>query len=122
MKVYLHMVCLALAAAAIVLPNTSVMAQSAAPTGNADSGHKLFDAVGCYQCHGYVGQGGGSAGPTLAKTKLPFTAFLQQLRKPTNQMPPYEAAVLSDQQAADIFAYIGSLPGPTDMTKVTLPH
>jgi len=122
MKVYLHMVCLAVAVAAIVLPDTSVVAQPAAPAGNTESGHKLYDSVGCFQCHGYVGQGGGAAGPTLAKTKLPFDAFLQQLRKPSNQMPPYEAVVLSDQAAADIFAYIGSLPGPTDMSKVTLPH
>ena len=122
MKVYLHIAYLALAVAAIALPGTSVLAQSAAPKGNAENGHKIFNSVGCYQCHGYVGQGGGAAGPALAKTKLPFAAFLQQLRKPTNQMPPYEAVVLPDQTAADIFAFLASLPDPVDMTKVTLPH
>ncbi len=43
-----------------------------------------------------------SAGPGLAKTKLSFDAFLMQLRKPANQMPPYEAMVLPDDKAADI--------------------
>ena len=120
MKVNLHMVCLAVAIGTF-LPATSVLAQSGAPTGDAGNGHKLFDAVGCYQCHGYVGQGG-SAGPELAKTKLPFDAFLTQVRRPADQMPPYEAVVLSDQLAADIYAYLESLPGPVDMQTVTLPH
>ena len=122
MKIYLHVVCFAIALAALVLPATPASAQSPAPTGDSGNGHQLFDAVGCYQCHGYVGQGGGSAGPALAKTKLPFDAFLMQLRKPANQMPPYEAVVLPDDKAADIYAYLQSLPGPVDMKTVTLPH
>jgi ubiquinol-cytochrome c reductase cytochrome c subunit len=122
MKFNLHVVCLAIAVGAILLPASSVRAQSAAPAGNADNGHRLFDSVGCYQCHGYVGQGGGAAGPELAKTKLPLDAFLMQVRKPSNQMPPYEAVVLSDQMATDIYAYIQSLPGPVDMQAITLPH
>jgi ubiquinol-cytochrome c reductase cytochrome c subunit len=122
MRVNLKVLCFAIAIGAICLPAVSASAQSPAPAGNADNGHKLFDSVGCYQCHGYVGQGGGAAGPEVAKTKLPFDAFLTQVRKPSNQMPPYEAVVLSDQMAADIYAYIQSLPGPVDMQKVTLPH
>ena len=122
MKVNLQVICFAIAVAAITVPAASLRAQSPAPTGDADNGHKLFDSVGCYQCHGYVGQGGGAAGPHLAKIQLPFDAFLMQVRKPSNQMPPYEAAVLSDQAAADIYAYIESLPGPVDMSTVTLPH
>jgi ubiquinol-cytochrome c reductase cytochrome c subunit len=97
-------------------------AQSAAPAGNAERGQKFFEVDGCYQCHGHIGHGGGRAGPRLAKTKLPFDAFLQQLRRPSNQMPPYEAAILSDQMVADIYAYVLTLPGPVDMEKVNLPH
>lgn len=122
MKVYLHAVCFAIAVGAIILPAAPASAQSQAAAGNVDNGHKLYEAIGCYQCHGLVGQGGGAAGPGVAKTKLPFDAFLMQLRKPSNQMPPYEAAILSDQVAADIYAYIGTLPGPVDMQKVTLPR
>ena len=32
-----------------------------------------------------------------------------------NEMPPYVSAVLSDQDAADIYAYIASLPPPPDV-------
>lgn len=124
MKINLHGICLAIAAVAVALPMAALRAQeqqAQAPAGDADNGHKLFDSIGCYQCHGYVGQGG-SAGPELAKTKLPFDAFLMQVRKPSNQMPPYEAVVLPDKAAADIYAYIQSMPAPVDMSKVTLPH
>lgn len=120
MKSYLCTI-LAVSALAFAAPIVA-SAQSAAPTGNVERGHKLYNVDGCYQCHGYVGQGGGPAGPGVAKTKLPFDAFLRQLRRPSNQMPPYEAAILSEQDAADIYAYILTMPGPVNMEKVNLPH
>ena len=43
-----------------------------APAGNAANGRKLFVSNGCYQCHGYVGQGG-NAGAKLAPKPLPCT-------------------------------------------------
>lgn len=46
----------------------------AAPAGNADTGKKLYVSVGCYQCHGYEGQGG-AAGPRLAPRPLPYAGF-----------------------------------------------
>ena len=60
-----------------------------------------------------VGQGGlmtGSA-PVLAQTQMPFAAFRRQLRNPINDMPPYPENLLSEKEAADIFAYLQSLPG-----------
>ena len=122
MKLNLCMALVAATALAVITPTTSALAQSAAPKGNVERGHKLFVADGCYSCHGIGAQGGGRAGPRLARTKLPFEAFLQQLRHPSNAMPPYEAPILSDQVAADIFAYVRSLPGPVNMEKVSLPH
>jgi mono/diheme cytochrome c family protein len=122
MKLNLCMALVAATALAVIMPNASAWAQSAAPKGDVEKGHKLYVADGCYACHGIGAQGGGRAGPRLAKTKLPFDAFLQQLRHPSNAMPPYEAPILSDQVAADIFAYLKSLPGPVDMEKVNLPH
>jgi mono/diheme cytochrome c family protein len=35
-------------------------------------------------------------------------------------MPPYTAKVVSDQQAADIFAYLQSLPKPPAVENVPL--
>jgi hypothetical protein len=50
----------------------------------------------------------------------PFAAFLNQLRHPANEMPPYVAAVLSDADAGDIFAYVKSLPPPADMNSISI--
>ena len=94
--------------------------QIPAPAGNADSGKKLFRETGCYQCHGLAGQGAVMTGPHVSRTELPFDAFLNQLRHPANQMPPYEAAVLSDQDAADIYAYVRQMPPPRDPNSIPL--
>ena len=87
---------------------------------NVDNGKKLFNSVGCYQCHGYAGQGSNFSGPRVSRTQLPLEGFLHQLRQPLNQMPPYEAAVLSDKDAGDIYAYIKSMPAPPDPKSVPL--
>jgi mono/diheme cytochrome c family protein len=83
------------------------------PKGDAANGRKVYLADGCYQCHGRVGQGGlmTGAAPVLAQTKMPFAAFRRQLRNPINDMPPYPENLLSEKEAADIFAYLQSLPG-----------
>lgn len=122
MKLNLRMALVAAAALAVLVTAGPASAQSAAPKGDSKRGHKLFLADGCYSCHGIGAQGGNRAGPRLAGTKLPFAAFLQQLRHPSRAMPPYETPILSDQKAADIYAYVKSLPGPVDMKKVKLPH
>ena len=85
----------------------------AQPKGDAANGRKVYLADGCYQCHGRVGQGGlmTGAAPILAQTKLPYAAYKRQLRNPINDMPPYPEKLLSEQEAADIYAYLQSLPG-----------
>lgn len=94
--------------------------QISAPAGNADNGKKLFRETGCYQCHGLAGQGAVMTGPHVSRTELPFDAFVNQLRHPANQMPPYEAAVLSDKDAADIYAYVRQMPPPRDPNSIPL--
>jgi mono/diheme cytochrome c family protein len=98
-----------------------VLAQDA-PKGDAAAGQKVFLADGCYECHGRVGEGGAFNGPApiLAKTKLPFDAFKGQLRNPANDMPPYPDTLVSDQQVADIFAYLQSLSGPRPVSDVPI--
>ena len=86
----------------------------------ADSGKKLFEVKACYQCHGWLGQGG-LAGPRLAQTKLNLTGFRAILRDPpSSNMPPYRPAVLSDQEVADVFAYIQSFPAPKPAADIPL--
>ena len=82
----------------------------AAPTGNAENGKKIYSSYGCYQCHGYVGQGG--AGARLAPRPIAFAAFTRYVRKPTGQMPPYTGKVVSDQEMADIYAFLTTIPAP----------
>ena len=59
-------------------------------------------------------------GPRVSRTEFAFDGFLNQLRHPANQMPPYEAAVLSDKDAADIYAYLRQMPAPPDPNSIPL--
>jgi len=85
-----------------------------APPGNAVEGKRIYLAVGCFTCHGRAGQGGAMNGPApiLAKTAMPFDGFKGQLRQPVNDMPAYAEIVMSEQQIADIYAFLQTLPGP----------
>ena len=105
----------ALAAAALGWAATAG-AQDTAPPGDAANGKRIYLAVGCFTCHGRVGQGGAFLGPApgVAGTQLPFEALKQQLRDPTNNMPAYADMVLPDKDVADIYAYLESLPGPRE--------
>jgi len=94
--------------------------QVSAPAGNADHGKKLYREIGCYQCHGLAGQGAVMTGPSVSRTELPFDGFLNQLRHPANQMPPYEAAAVSDRDVADIYAYLRQMPAPRDPDSIPL--
>jgi cytochrome c553 len=94
--------------------------QQAAPQGDAKAGQQTFMADGCWECHGTVAQGGVITGPRLAHTALPFAAVLQQLRTPQNAMPPYEPAILSDTDAANIYAWLKSLPAPPAASSIPL--
>jgi ubiquinol-cytochrome c reductase cytochrome c subunit len=94
--------------------------QAPTPSGNAEHGKTLYREVGCYQCHGLAGQGAIMTGPRVSRTEFAFDGFLGQLRHPSNQMPPYEAAVLSDSDAADIYAYLRQMPAQPDPNSIPL--
>ena len=84
----------------------------AEPRGDAASGAKLFVDRACWQCHGLAAQGGGIAGPRLAGRVQVWVAFAAYVRRPTEEMIPFTAKVLPDQELADIFAWLRSLPPP----------
>jgi ubiquinol-cytochrome c reductase cytochrome c subunit len=90
------------------------------PKGDAVNGRKLFVSDGCYQCHGYEGQGSTATGPRLAPRPIPFAAFSKQLRHPSNEMPPYTAKVATDAQLADIYAFLQAVPPPQDPDTIPL--
>jgi mono/diheme cytochrome c family protein len=86
-----------------------------APKGDAANGKRIYLANRCFTCHGRAGQGGAYNTPTpiLAHTVLPFEGFKGQIRNPANDMPAYSNALLSDQDIADLYAFVQSLPGPS---------
>ena len=108
----------ALACGALTFP---ALAQDA-PKGDVANGKKVYLADGCYFCHGRAGQGGAYNGPApvLAKTEMPFEGFKGQLRQPSQDMPAYSEAVMSDQQIADIYAFVQSLPGRRDPKSIPI--
>ena len=84
------------------------------PAGDATRGQSLYMKNYCYTCHGTAGQGGDrGSGPRLAPNPFPWEAFAMQTRRPREQMPRYAKEHLSDQELADIYAYVASIkPGP----------
>ena len=112
-----HWLMLTLTLAALPI---AAYAQSAAPSGDAAHGKRLFAADGCYQCHGRAAQGARPTGPRLARTDLPFDAFAQQLRQPSDLMPPYTRVVMSDKDVADIYAYLKTLPEPPKLADIPI--
>jgi mono/diheme cytochrome c family protein len=92
------------------------------PKGDVINGKRIYLAVGCFTCHGRSGQGGAYTGPApiLARTALPFEAFKALIREPSNNMPAYSDAVLPDKDIADIYAFLGSLPGPRSPKDISI--
>ena len=77
---------------------------------NVENGKRLFMKDGCYQCHGREGQGSNMSGPRIAPNPPPLEVILGYVRKPSGEMPPYTAKVISDAELADIYAYLQSRP------------
>jgi len=91
-----------------------------APSGDPATGRKLYTSFGCYQCHGYEGQGSSATGPKLGPRPLPFAAFVYYVRQPTGQMPPYTAKVVSETDLTHIYAFLSSRPAPVAVESTPL--
>jgi mono/diheme cytochrome c family protein len=63
---------------------------------------------GCKNCHGDSGEGKW-AGP-LAGTEKTVDEWIAQVRNPRRAMPAFSAEQISDEQIADVHAYLASLP------------
>ncbi len=104
--------------AGLLLVAGSVAAQTAqglgAPAGSAERGRKVYMEQLCYTCHGTVGQGGDrGSGPKIYPNPFPYAAFVTQVRKPRQTMPPYNDKHVSDQDLADMYHYLFSTrPSP----------
>jgi ubiquinol-cytochrome c reductase cytochrome c subunit len=100
------------AAVLLVIPGL-VSAQDAA------NGKKIFLRDGCYECHGYDGQGT-VQGARLAPPVLNADGMTRYVRKPAGAMPAFTDKVLSDQEVRDIYAYLKSLPAPKPVKDIPL--
>ena len=105
---------------AVIIIAFAVYAQNTTPSGNAQKGRQLFQSYGCYQCHGREAQGGAGTGPRLAPKPIPYPALTKYVRRPTGQMPPYTQRVVSDQDLADIYAFLSAQPEPPSAKSIPL--
>ncbi len=99
-----------LLAAAAANAQTPASAATSSMTGDAKHGKELFMKYTCYGCHGFSGQNGNGA--RLVPMRFPQAGFIAYVRNPprANQMPSYSPKVLVDNDLADIYAYLKTLP------------
>jgi mono/diheme cytochrome c family protein len=105
--------CFGLAMLAVLFGSADALAASA------EKGKGLYMTYGCFQCHGTVGQGG-NAGPKIAPDPMPYEAMVNFIRTTTRTMPPYREAVLPNEDLADIYAYLQSIPKSPDYKTIPL--
>ena len=91
---------------AAVFSAATLIAQTA--TGDAANGKKLFLRDGCYECHGYAGQGGRD-GARIATIGLNAQGLIRYVRAPAGAMPAYTDKVITDQELTDIHAYLQTM-------------
>jgi len=96
-----------------------LFAPLALAAGSAEKGKTAFVKHGCWQCHGFVGQGG-VTGPKLAPNPIPPEAFSAFVRFSAGGMPPYQKTILSDEDLADIHAYLQSQSKAPDYKSIPL--
>lgn len=104
---------------AVLLAAGGASAQQAAPKGDAAHGKTIFTTYGCWQCHGYQGQGS-NAGPKLAPNPLPYEAVARQMRRPRDRMPVYTHVTASDADVADLYAYLRTMPKAKTVADIPL--
>src|SRR5665213_1047268 len=89
------------------------------PAQNAENGKRLFVRDGCYECHGYAGQGT-VAGARLAPPVLNAAGMIRYIRRPAGAMPAFADKVVSDEDVTDIYAYLKALPAPKPVKEIPL--
>jgi mono/diheme cytochrome c family protein len=93
--------------------------ETTALAASAEGGKAAFMHAGCWQCHGTAGQGS-IAGPKLAPDPLPFESLSAFVRSSSRAMPPFREEVLSDEDLADIYAYLESIPAAPSPDSIPL--
>ncbi len=86
--------------------------QEEGAVGNPANGQNLFFSLGCNVCHG--DQGEGLVGPTIAMTIVPLDRVVEQYREPLEAMTEFPPDQVSDEDIADIYAWLQTVPRPPE--------
>ncbi len=82
-----------------------------AAAGDPTAGKDVFASAGCGSCHTLAGAGTrGSVGPNLDDSKPPAELVVDRVTNGKGVMPPFSGQ-LSEQQIADVAAYVSSVAG-----------
>ncbi len=117
MRYQMFRVLLAALAAGVILGHAPAQA-----AGDAAKGKIAFTHYGCWQCHGFEGQGSPatSNGKVLAPDPLPWEGFSAFIRTSNTGMPPFSEKMLPNSDLEDIYAYLSSIPKPKDHKSIPL--
>ena len=78
-----------------------------APSGNIENGKRWYEMHNCSSCHGPTGSDGRAIG--IADLDMSFSSFVSKLRNKESQIMPYfPESKVSEQDAADIYAFLKS--------------
>lgn len=79
------------------------------PEGNAEDGKRWYAMHNCSGCHGYNGNDGRAK--AIADTDMGYFRFVRYLRNPSSpSMPKFDEKKLPEQDTADIYVWLKSLP------------
>ena len=94
----------------------ALLVGSVSAADDAVKGKTLWDAKNCKSCHGANGEGK-YAGVRAGDTRM-AADWVKQARTPRANMPAYTAAQVTDQDLADMLAYMKTLTPPASFTPV----
>lgn len=92
----------------LALTGAAILAACNAPAGKPEDGKRWFAMHNCASCHGKNANDGKAL--AIANLNMGFSKFIHILRKPYSpSMPAFSEQKLSEQDAADIYAWLKSL-------------
>ena len=107
-------------AAAVATPAPAAAPAAArALVGRAAVGATLYKKAACFFCHSEEAQGGAN-GPRIGPDPIPYARFVQYVRNPRGEMPPFTSKVLADQDLADIYAFLQARTKPPALDTIKL--
>jgi ubiquinol-cytochrome c reductase cytochrome c subunit len=106
----------------VALVAALLIGQGVAHAASAEKGKALFVQHGCWQCHGFLGQGSAAAsgGKVLAPDPMPYETFSAFVRSTNRAMPPYSEKILPNEDLADIYSYLQTVPKTADYKSIPL--